>query len=77
MSGTPHPSENQLVVGVLRKVALSMLFDNFLVFGDDFLQRLGIEFGIKLHLALLLLAIEYFVELVLFDIEHNIAEHLN
>ena len=64
-------------MGVLRKVALSMLFDNFLVFGDDFLQRLGIEFGIKLHLALLLLAIEYFVELVLFDIEHNIAEHLN
>ena len=68
---------DQLLVRILREVALGVLFDDLLVFLDDFLQRLGVEFGVELYLPLLLLAVEDFFELGLFDLEHDVAEHLN
>ena len=67
----------ELFVRILRKVALGVLLDYFLVLSDYFLQRLGIEFGVELYFALLLLAIEHFVEFELLNVEHYVAEHLN
>ena len=58
---------DQLLVRVLREVLLGVLLDDLLVFGDDFLQRLGVEIGIELGFLLLLLAIEHFFEGVLRD----------
>ena len=62
---------------VLREVALGVLLDDLLVFGNDFLQRLGVEVGIKLGFLLLLLAVEDFFECVLGNVEHHAAEHLD
>ena len=68
---------HQLLVRVLRKLALGVLLHHLLVFGDDFLQRLGVEFGVELGLLLLLLAVEHFLKCLLGDVEHDRAEHLN
>ena len=68
---------HQLLVRVLRKVALGVLLHDLLVFGDDFLQRLGVEVGVELGLLLLLLAVEDFLEGVLGNLEHHVAEHLD
>ena len=68
---------HQLLVRVLRKLALGVLLHDLLVFGDDFLQRLGVEIGVELGLLLLLLAVEDFFERVLGNVEHDGAEHLN
>ena len=53
----------QLLVRVLRKVALGVLLDHLLVFRDHFLQRLGVQLGIQLRLFLLLLGVENFLEM--------------
>ena len=50
---------------------------HLLVFGDDFLQRLGVEVGIELGFLLLLLAVEDFLERMLRNVEHDVAEHLD
>src|SRR5215469_8389970 len=68
---------DQLLVRILGEVALGVLFDHLLVLSDHLLQRLGVEFGVELHFALLFLAVENFVEGVLLDIEDDIAKHLN
>ncbi len=54
-----------------------MLLDYLLVFLDHFLQRLGVEAGIKLGFLLLFLGVEYFVEGRLGDIQDYVAEHLD
>ena len=53
------------------------LDDELLVLGDDFLQRLGVELVVELHLALLLLAVEDVFELLLGNVENHVAEHLD
>ena len=68
---------HQLLVRVLREVALGVLLHDLLVFGDDFLQRLGVEVGVELGLLLLLLAVEDFFKGVLGNVEHHAAEHLD
>ena len=68
---------HQLLVRVLRKLALGVLLHDFLVVGDDFLQRLGVEIGVELDLLLLLLAVEHFLERMLGNVEHHRAEHLD
>ena len=68
---------DELVVRVLRELLLGVLEDDLLVLGDDFLEGLGVELGVELHLALLLLAVEHFFKCVLGDVEHDAAEHLD
>jgi len=66
-----------LFVRILREVALRVLFDNFLVLVDHFLERLCIKIGIELGLLLLFLGVEDFLKFCLLDLKHDIAEHLN
>ena len=57
---------DELVVGVLREVDFGVLLDHLFVFGDDFLQGLGVEFGVELGLLLLLFAVEDLFEVSAF-----------
>ena len=68
---------DQLFVGILRKVALGVLLDDLLVLCDHFLQSFGIEVGIELCFLLFLLGVEDFIESVLLNFKHDVAEHLN
>ena len=68
---------DQLLVRILRKLVLGVLLHDLLVFGDHFLQRLGVEVGVELGLLLFLLAVENFFERVLGNVEHHAAEHLD
>ena len=68
---------HELLVRILREVALGVLLYDLLVFGNDFLQSLGVEIGVELGLLLFLLGIEHFLERRLLYIEHDIAKHLN
>jgi len=79
LPGTEHSvaSHDELFARILREIALRVFLDNLLVFNDHFLQVLGGQIRIKLCLALFLLGIEHFVERGLFDVEHDIAEHLD
>ena len=71
------PGHDQLFVRILREVALGVLFDDFLVFLDDFLQGLGIQVGVELGFFLFLLGVEYVVKLFLLNIQNDVAEHLD
>ena len=62
---------------ILREIALGLLFDDFLVLFNDFLQRLGVEIGVELGLLLLLLGVEDFVKSGLRNLQHDVPEHLN
>ena len=62
---------------VLRELAFGVLEHDLLIFGDDFLQRLGVEFGVELGFLLLLLAVEDLFKRVLGNVEHHAAEHLD
>ncbi len=68
---------HQLLDGVLRKVALGVLLDGFLVVDNDLLQRLRVKAGVELGLLLVLLGIENLFEDRFLDVEHDVAEHLN
>ena len=68
---------DELVVRILREVDFGVLLDDLLVFGDDFLQGLGVELGVELGLLLLLFAVEDLFEVGLFDVENDVAEHLD
>ena len=68
---------DELIMRILREVALDMLLNDFLVFFDNFLQCFGIETGIKLYLFLFLLGVEDFVEGRLWNLQHHVAEHLD
>ena len=68
---------DQLLVRILRKVALGVFLHDLLVFRDHFFQRFGIEVGIELRLFLLLLGVEDFVERRFRNLQHHVAEHLN
>src|SRR5580765_4101578 len=69
--------EDQLFPRILRKVALGVLLDDLLVLGDDFLQSLSVEIGIKLCFLLLLLGIEDFFKCRFLNVENNVPEHLD
>jgi hypothetical protein len=71
------PRHHQLLVRVLRKVALGELLDDLLVLFNHFLQRLGIKIGVELGLLLLLLRVEDFIKRRLRNLQHDVAEHLN
>ena len=79
LPGAKHgvASHHQLLVRILRKVALGVLLHDFLIFRDHLLQSLGIEVGIELRLLLLLLSVEDFVKYRFLDVEHDVAEHLD
>src|SRR5581483_2857376 len=68
---------HQLLVRVLREVAFGVLLHDLLVLLNHFLQRLGVEVSVELGLFLLLFGVEDFIESVLRDVEHHVAEHLN
>ncbi len=68
---------HQLLMRVLRELVLGVLLDDFLILGNHFLQRLGVEVGIELGFPLLLLAVEDLFKGVFGDFEHHAAEHLN
>ena len=55
-------SHHELLMRVLRKIALRVLFDNFFVFLNHLFQSLRIEIGIELGFSLLLLGIKHFIE---------------
>ena len=68
---------HELIIRILRKINLGVLLDDLFVLGDDFLQGLGIEVGVKLGFLLLLLVVEDLFEVRLLDIENYVAEHLD
>ncbi len=68
---------HELFAWILREVTLGVLFYDLLVFGDYFLQGLGVEIGIELRFLLFLLGIEDFIKDRFFDVEHDVAEHLD
>ena len=70
-------SHHELLVWVLRKVALSVLLHDLLVFRDHFIERLGIKVSVELRFFLLLLSLEDALEFLFFDLEHHVAEHLD
>ena len=79
LPGAEHgiAGHHELFARILRKVALGMLLDDLFIFNDYFLQRLRVEIGVELGLLLFLLGVEHFIERRFFDVEHNIAEHLD
>jgi len=68
---------DQLIERALREVLAGFLADQLLVLDDDLLERLGLEFVVELDLLPLLDAVEDVLELLLGDIEDNVAEHLD
>ena len=67
----------ELLDGFLRKRLAGFLFDQLLVIDDDGLQIFGGQVGVELRFHLLFAAVEHMVEIVLFDVEHHVAEHLD
>ena len=63
--------------GILREGFAGLLLDQLLVAHDDLLQVFRGQLGIELRLGLLLLAVEYLVEIVLGDLQHHVAVHLD
>ena len=70
-------SHHQLFVRILWEVALGMFLDDFLVFLDHFLQRLGVKIGVEMRLLLLLFRIKYFVKRGFRSLQYHVAEHLD
>ena len=68
---------HQLLVRILRKIALGILPDDLLVFFKNFLQRLSVEVGVEFGFLLPLLGVEYFVERGLRNLQHDVPEHLD
>ena len=62
---------------ILWEVALGVFFHSLLVFLNDFLQSLGIQFGVQLRFLLFLLGIEDFIENGFRNFQYDIAEHLD
>ena len=67
----------ELIHGLLRKRLAGLLLHQLLIARDHLLQILGRQPGIELHPGLLLLAIEDLVEIVLRDLQHHVAVHLD
>ena len=68
---------DQLIQRTLRKVLAGLLADQLLVLGDDLLQRIGLQLVVELDLGALLDGVEDVLELLLRNIEHHVAEHLD
>ena len=68
---------DQLIERALRKVLAGLFPDQLLVLGDDFLAALRAEFVIELDLLALLDGVEDVLELLLGNVEHDVAEHLD
>src|ERR1035438_1388123 len=68
---------HQLLQRLLGKVLAGLLADELLVFGDDLLERAGLEFVVELGLLAVLGGIEDVFELLLVDVEDDAAEHLD
>ena len=68
---------HELLERVLRKVLAGLFADELLVLGDDVLQRFGLEFVIELDLFAQLDRVEDVLELLLGNVEHDVAEHLD
>ncbi len=56
---------------------MRLFLHQLLVFGDDVLQRGGLELVIELHAFAFLDAVEDVFELLLGDVENHVAEHLD
>ena len=71
------PRQRELLHRRLRKIALGVLADDFFIVLANFSQGLGVKIGIQLSAPPLLLLLEDFVKLILRNLEHDAAKHMN
>src|SRR6185437_6600121 len=67
----------ELLQRILREVAARVFFHHLLVLGNHFFQVLRRKLRVLLHAALLLLTVKHFIEDVLGNFQHHVAEHLD
>ena len=67
----------QLFPHILREGLAIGIRDHLLVATDDLLPILGIEVGIEVDVVIELEGLQYLLEFVMFDVQHDIAIHLN
>ena len=68
---------HELLERILREVLAGFLLHELFVFGDDVLQRVGLKLVVELDLLALLDAVEDVLKLLLRNVEHHVAEHLD
>ena len=70
------PGHGKLLPGFLWERFAGFFLDQLLIINDDGFQIFGRKIGIDLCADFFLARVEYLVEIVLFDFQHHVPEHL-